>query len=529
MGAQNGKITADDEGFVNLGRFPDLKEKGRAVIKHDGRQIALFETESGLYAIYNRCPHEGYPLVEGSLKKNCQLACNWHGWTFDLKSGKAIQGRDAVKTYPIERRGENIWVDLTPEPIEARRQKAFLELDEAVAEHDYSRIARSIARLDVAGVEVNELASFIINWSLPKFERGIGHAHAGLVDWLDMTDEYPAERPVALLEALGHFSYDGMYSARPATEGGKVNWNPDQLVVAIEAMDQPLALALVSAAYGAELGFDDLKPLFLKVVFNHYAGFGHPAIYIMKAEQLIGRLGEEVSKTLSLQIARYLCLAAREDLIPEFRGFSDYLKLEPGQAPVPAAENLSGQSVRHVMALTAASSAIKRDTWDALVAACALNMLHFDIEKQNGVQQPIAKNIGWLDFTHALTFAEAVHHHASGDEALWQSGLMQLACFVGRNKPFLGEEDIKVWKVDDPDKFLQTHKTRLFDMDEGEYIFAVHRLKMILACEKLVGLVKAETGELVLAALNRYLSSPLRKRHAARTAFQAYETVQREG
>lgn len=529
MGAQTRQGTAIDEGFVNLGHIPDLEEKGRAVIKLGERQIAVFKTDTGIYAINNRCPHEGYPLVQGSLKKNCQLACNWHGWTFDLQSGKAIQGRDAVKTYPIERRGEDIWVDLTPEPLEVRREKAYAELGEALAEHDYSRIARSIARLDKAGVQETEMASFIINWSFPKFERGIGHAHAGLADWLDMIDEHPGERFVALLEALGHFSYDGIYGAKPSPEGAAETWNGDRLVAAIEAMDQPRALALINAAYREGLGFRELKPLFLRVVFQHYAGFGHPAIYIMKAEHLISRLGEGVSKTLSLQIALYLCLAAREDLIPEFRGFSDYLKLKPGYAPVPSPENLSGQDVRHVLALVAASSGRTRETWESLVAACALNMLRFDLNKQNGVKQSIAKNVGWLDFTHALTFAEAVYFHAKRDEALWQSGLMQLACFVGRNKAFLGGEDAERWLVSDADLFMRTQKARLFDMDEGEYIFAVHRLKMIMACEKLLGLVGAETGELVLAALNRYLSTPLRKRHAARTAFQAFETVQREG
>ncbi len=529
MGAQTKRITAVDEGFVNLGRVPDLKEKGRAIVKHGGRQIALFEVDGEIFAINNRCPHEGYPLLEGSLKKDCKLACNWHGWTFDLRSGKALQGRDAVKTYPVERRGDEVWVDLTPEPLEARRRVAYAELGEAVAEHDYERIARSIARLGVAGETGDDLARYIIKWSLPRFERGIGHAHAGLADWLTLAEAYPAEERVAFLEALGHFSYDGMYSAKPSSIGQPVRWSASSLVAAIEAMDQPLSLAYVHAAYTAGFGFDDLKPLFLKVVFNHYAGFGHPAIYIMKAEQLIARLGQEVSEPLSLQIARYLCLAAREDLIPEFRGFSDYLKLELGNACPPAADDLSGQGVRNAMALIASSSARHQETWDALVAACALNMLHFDLELQNIVKQPIAKNIGWLDFTHALTFAEAVHFHASHDSKLWQSGLMQLACFVGRNKAFLGADDVDAWHVEDAVTFFKTQKEALFDMDEGEYIFAVHRLKMILACENLIELVSAKTADLVLAALNRYLSSPLRKRHAARTAFQAYETVMREG
>ncbi|MFL5239337.1 MAG: Rieske (2Fe-2S) protein, partial [Rhizomicrobium sp.] len=31
-----------------------------------------------MFAIANRCPHEGYPLSEGTLSPGCLLTCNWH-------------------------------------------------------------------------------------------------------------------------------------------------------------------------------------------------------------------------------------------------------------------------------------------------------------------------------------------------------------------------------------------------------------------------------------------------------------------
>jgi nitrite reductase/ring-hydroxylating ferredoxin subunit len=42
-----------------------LAAAGKAVVRHDGRQILVLQTERGLYACANRCPHEGYPLSEG--------------------------------------------------------------------------------------------------------------------------------------------------------------------------------------------------------------------------------------------------------------------------------------------------------------------------------------------------------------------------------------------------------------------------------------------------------------------------------
>ncbi len=513
----------------NLGHLAGLEEKGRHVLKIDGKQIALLSTEAGLFAINNRCPHEGYPLIEGTLNDSCTLACNWHGWAFDLKSGEALQGRDAVRTYPVERRGGDIWIDLTPTPKAVQAVKAYSELDEALAEHDYERIARSLCRLEQAGEQYETVAGRVLKWSLPRLERGFGHAHAGLADWISLAGDDADLRLVAFLEAFGNFSWDALFSPALDVPSDPLPWDSSAFLSALEAMNSSSALSHVKGAFAAGLRFADIKPAFLDFIFSHYAGFGHPAIYVAKLERLSAQLGADVEETLALQLAQYLCVAAREDLIPEFRGFADYLKVEAGDAPVPRAADFVGVSVRNTMALTASSLAKPRELFEALLGAAALNMLGFDLELQHGVNQPIARNIGWLDFTHAITFAEAVNIHASESPAYWQSGLMQRACFVGRNSPYVGEADIARWRVTDKEDFLAREKAALFNMDAGDYIYGVHRLKMVCAVDRLDKLVGEETSELVFAALNRYLHTRLRQRHPARAAYQARQSVSREG
>ncbi len=56
----------------------ELKASKVMMVRADGRQIALFETGDGVRACDNRCPHEGFPLSEGSLSDGCLLTCNWH-------------------------------------------------------------------------------------------------------------------------------------------------------------------------------------------------------------------------------------------------------------------------------------------------------------------------------------------------------------------------------------------------------------------------------------------------------------------
>ena len=62
-----------DSTWARAASLDTLRDKGRLVFRTQGRQIALFDTPHGVLACNNRCPHEGYPLREGSLDERCIL------------------------------------------------------------------------------------------------------------------------------------------------------------------------------------------------------------------------------------------------------------------------------------------------------------------------------------------------------------------------------------------------------------------------------------------------------------------------
>ncbi len=77
----------------------------------DGRTIAVANVEGKFYAINNTCLHRGGPLGQGELEENV-VTCPWHGWQYDVTSGKvAMNPTVGVETYPVEVRGEDIFVD----------------------------------------------------------------------------------------------------------------------------------------------------------------------------------------------------------------------------------------------------------------------------------------------------------------------------------------------------------------------------------------------------------------------------------
>jgi len=77
----------------------------------EGKAIALANVGGKLYAINNTCLHRGGPLGQGTLEGKI-VTCPWHGWQYDVTTGKVSQNPAVgVNCYPVEIRGEDIFVD----------------------------------------------------------------------------------------------------------------------------------------------------------------------------------------------------------------------------------------------------------------------------------------------------------------------------------------------------------------------------------------------------------------------------------
>lgn len=78
----------------------------------DQRTIALANVDGRFYAIDNACLHRAGPLGKGNLSGSV-VTCPWHGWTYEVTTGRVTFNPEMqVKTFPVEERGDEIWVDL---------------------------------------------------------------------------------------------------------------------------------------------------------------------------------------------------------------------------------------------------------------------------------------------------------------------------------------------------------------------------------------------------------------------------------
>jgi nitrite reductase/ring-hydroxylating ferredoxin subunit len=79
----------------------------------NGTRVALVRIGEEVHAVGDECTHQGGPLGEGILK-GTRLACPWHGWMYDVRSGQCLfpPRGGSVPSYPVRIAGGEVWVDL---------------------------------------------------------------------------------------------------------------------------------------------------------------------------------------------------------------------------------------------------------------------------------------------------------------------------------------------------------------------------------------------------------------------------------
>ena len=103
-------------------------------VKAFGTTVAVFNVEGQVFALSNHCPHHGGPLCHGRIsgavlpsqpyeyrygREGRVLICPWHGWEFDMESGRTIFD-PAVRVKIYEARIEKGEIVLTRRRTEPR-------------------------------------------------------------------------------------------------------------------------------------------------------------------------------------------------------------------------------------------------------------------------------------------------------------------------------------------------------------------------------------------------------------------------
>jgi nitrite reductase (NADH) small subunit len=136
LASGNGPPTSASRHVV--ARVRDIPPGERLIADVAGRSIGVFNVDGRFYALRNSCPHQGGPLCLGRTvglvraerpgqitytREGEILRCPWHGWEFDLATGRSVfdPNRTRVKSYPVE-----------VEELEAETYAVEIERDQVV-------------------------------------------------------------------------------------------------------------------------------------------------------------------------------------------------------------------------------------------------------------------------------------------------------------------------------------------------------------------------------------------------------------
>jgi hypothetical protein len=177
----------------------------------------------------------------------------------------------------------------------------------------------------------------------------------------------------------------------------------------------------------------------------------------------------------------------------------------------------------------AASGHAPKVLYEQLLEALAHNLLYYDSTYDSAYHRPVSDNVGWLGFTHGITFANAVHNQCTAFPHLWPAGLLQMACFLGRNCRYIDlEMSREEWTVSDTEGFFDDVHELLLDHGMREPIFAAHLIKTTRAVREELATASPSCQRTLLAGLNRFLHAPIKQKHVRRLARQAVALVSRD-
>lgn len=101
--------------MIRIASTGDIPPGGARAFTVGRYEVAVFNVAGAFYAIENSCPHQGGPLADGWMEGPL-VTCPWHGWCFDVRSGKMTLGEFArVPRFELQVREGDLYVSTEPQ------------------------------------------------------------------------------------------------------------------------------------------------------------------------------------------------------------------------------------------------------------------------------------------------------------------------------------------------------------------------------------------------------------------------------
>lgn len=320
------------DGFVSVGSLDEIKKKGCVVISVGGHTLVLFHSEGKVYALDNRCPHMGFPLSRGSLKDNI-LTCHWHHARFDLKSGGTFDPwADDVRSFPVELRDDEVWVDVASHEDEATRQRTRLR--EGLEQNISLVMAKSAISLLDKDVAPSEPFRIGLEFGI-RYRTGWGQGLTMHTCYMNMLPYlHPEDRSLALYHGLSAVGGDtqGMqpnFNIRPLPgKGSDVPALKRWLRRFVEVRDADgTERCIISAVEGGATRVEVADMLFAAATDHRYIQIGHVLDFTNKTLEALDHVGWEQAGAVLASLASNFAEASRAEESNQWRNPIDLVAI----------------------------------------------------------------------------------------------------------------------------------------------------------------------------------------------------------
>jgi nitrite reductase/ring-hydroxylating ferredoxin subunit len=320
------------ERLVRAASLAELRASGRLVVHVDGHTVCLFADGDEVYAVDNRCPHMGFPLRRGTLCDGI-LTCHWHHARFDLSTGGTFdQWADDLRRFPVELRGDDVVLDLSPlEDMVAHQRKRLRDGLERDIPLVLAKATLALMKADPTGVE-----TFRAGLDFGVARRGGGWFRglttlACLMNLLPRLEE--ADRAGALYHGVADVaadSADGPPRFRldplpgPADHSQLARWFRGFIEVRdAEGAERALASAVQAGASSEQLA----DMLFAAATDHRYLDGGHTLDFVNKALEALDVAGWERAEMVLTSLPTQLAGAERMEETNAWRNPVDLVAL----------------------------------------------------------------------------------------------------------------------------------------------------------------------------------------------------------
>ncbi|MGB8703285.1 MAG: Rieske (2Fe-2S) protein [Thermosynechococcaceae cyanobacterium] len=416
------------ERLIQVATLAEVQSAGHKLVLWEGQAIALFYWADRVYALDNRCPHMGFPLLNGPCKDGI-VTCPWHYARFDLASGGTFDSwADDGRSYPVEIREGTIWVNVAPQ-VDAYthyRQRLQDGLEQQIS-LVIAKSAIALLDLDAAPAEVFQAGlAFGSQYSKGGWGSGLSILTC-LMNVLPHLD--PEDQALALYQGLSAVARDSAGSPPHVVvnplPNSTVEWQTlqDWFRQFIERRDAEAAERCLVTALDRGIDPTRIAELLFAAATDHrYLDGGHSLDFINKALEALDVVNWQGAKTVLASLVPGLASAARMEETNSWRYPVDLVAildesfaqiqaaLDRGQSrrgswqgqsqllPVLLADN--PQAIADALLAALREGCTEDQLASAVTYAAALRVARFGANNEHS---------DWDSAHHPYTFAHAVH------------------------------------------------------------------------------------------------------------------------